>query len=110
MFRRSRTMYPEVDVHELQDALRRGATVVDVREPHEYAAGHVPGARLIPLAKIPHSVDALAGEPEIHVICASGNRSEQATAFLNSRGVRAVNVMGGTAEWARAGKPLERGT
>ncbi|MFP5298682.1 MAG: rhodanese-like domain-containing protein [Actinomycetota bacterium] len=108
MFRRSRTTHPDVDVHELHDAVRRGATVVDVREPHEYAGGHVPGARLIPLAQIPNRVDELVGEPEVHVICASGSRSEQATAFLNSQGVRAINVKGGTMEWVRAGKPIER--
>ena len=42
----------EVDVQEFAAAQRRGALVVDVREPSEYADGHVPGAQLVPLGSL----------------------------------------------------------
>jgi rhodanese-related sulfurtransferase len=98
-----------VDVNELERALNEGATVIDVREPHEFAAGHVPGARLLPLGEVSHRLSELKGSTDIHVICATGNRSETAVRLLAKRGVGAVNVAGGTGAWRRAGKPVERG-
>lgn len=83
--------------------------LLDVREPHEYSAGHVSGGRLIPLGRLPGQLADLEGGRTVYVICATGNRSEQATAFLASRGVDAVNVVGGMVAWLRAGKPVERG-
>ncbi|WP_329267881.1 rhodanese-like domain-containing protein [Streptomyces sp. NBC_01451] len=86
-----------------------GGLVIDVREPDEYAAGHVPGARLMPM----HSVSARCGElptdETVFVICAGGNRSRTAADRMNSRGIDAHSVTGGTGAWARAGHPIEAG-
>lgn len=87
-------------------ALDRGATVIDVREPYEYRAGHVPGARPLPLGQLPVTHRDLPRGERIYVICASGNRSLAAADFLARFGVDAWSVAGGTAAWTRAGRPV----
>ncbi|GAB3774763.1 rhodanese-related sulfurtransferase [Nocardioides ginsengisegetis] len=100
---------PEIDVDQLAVALRDGAHLVDVREAEEYVAGHVPGARLVPLGQLPVRVSELDAARPVHLICASGNRSRVAAEILEDRGIPAVNVRGGTTAWARSGRDLEVG-
>jgi rhodanese-related sulfurtransferase len=98
-----------VTVHNLKAALDEGSTlVIDVREPYEYADGHVPGAALMPLMTVPQRLAELPTDRPVYVVCAVGGRSAQAAAFLATRGVDAVNVDGGTSEWVAAGYPVER--
>jgi phage shock protein E len=97
-----------VSVHDLKAALEAGATIIDVREPYEYAEGHVPGAEPMPLMSVPQRVDQLPTDRPVYVVCAVGGRSAQAAAFLATRGVDAVNVDGGTGDWVAAGYPVER--
>lgn len=98
-----------VSIHDLKTALDAGdAVVVDVREPEEYASGHVPGARPVPLAGVPALAGELPTDQPVYVVCQSGGRSAQAAAFLARQGVDAVNVDGGTGDWAAAGYPVER--
>jgi rhodanese-related sulfurtransferase len=98
-----------VTVHNLKAALDEGeARIIDVREPHEYADGHVPGAELMPLMTVPQRLADLPTDRTVYVVCAVGARSAQAAAFLATRGVDAVNVDGGTGEWVAAGYPVER--
>ncbi len=97
-----------VTVHELKGVLDEGgAVVVDVREPDEYAQGHVPGARLAPLHTVPSLVGELPLDQPVYLVCAVGGRSAQAAAFLAQHGVDAVNVDGGTRDWQEAGYPVE---
>ncbi len=99
----------EVDLNAFAAAHADGALVIDVREPFEYAAGHVPGARLVPLASLPrHAAGLLGGQP-VYIICASGNRSWTAARFLAARGIDARSVAGGTGEWMARGLPVVRG-
>jgi rhodanese-related sulfurtransferase len=81
------------------------ATVIDVREPSEFSAGHVPGATPIPLGQLGERLAEITGEGPVYLICQSGGRSAKATEFLASRGVNAVNVEGGTSAWQQAGHP-----
>jgi rhodanese-related sulfurtransferase len=82
--------------------------VIDVREPDEYTAGHVPGATLIPLATVPDRLSDLpAGD--VLVICRSGGRSKRAAEFLAANGVQATNVAGGTLAWMRSGRGVTKG-
>jgi rhodanese-related sulfurtransferase len=97
-----------VTVSDLKSAIDQGALVLDVREPYEYAEGHVPGAQPVPLATVPQHLGELPGDQPVYLVCAVGGRSAQAAAFLAARGVDAVNVDGGTAEWVAAGYPVER--
>ena len=102
-------MVPEVDVPNFAAAHADGGFVIDVRERFEYAAGHVPGARLIPMAQLPHHVAELPADEPVYVICASGNRSWTAARFLIQRGFDARSVAGGTGDWAARGLPVVRG-
>jgi rhodanese-related sulfurtransferase len=98
-----------ITVAELKAVVEQGgAQVVDVREPWEYADGHVPGARLVPLADVPTLVGQLPVDEPIYLVCAVGGRSGQAAQFLARHGVESVNVLGGTGEWVAAGYPVER--
>ena len=99
----------EVDLDTFSAAHADGALVIDVREPFEYAGGHVPGARLIPLASLPHHAAGLPGGQPVYIICASGNRSWTAARFLAQRGVDARSVAGGTQQWMARGLPMVRG-
>ncbi|MCX7622888.1 MAG: rhodanese-like domain-containing protein [Thermomicrobium sp.] len=100
---------PEVTPTEAQARQRTGALVIDVREPHEWKTGHIPGARLIPLDELPLRVAELDPEREIVLVCRSGNRSAQATLYLQRAGFRrVVNLAGGMIAWTRAGLPVER--
>ncbi len=77
--------------------------MVDVREPDEYATGHVPGARLIPLGALAARVAELPRDRTVFVMCASGNRSLRAATALAGMGVPATSVAGGTSAWRQAG-------
>ena len=83
--------------------------VLDVREPWEYAQGHVPGAVLIPLGQLGYRIADLDPAKPVAVICATGNRSQSGAALLGQKNFRKVyNVMQGTSGWSRRGFPLER--
>ncbi len=86
-----------------------GAFVLDVREPGEYLAGHVPGAVLAPMSHITSSLDPVPRDRVVHVICQSGNRSRSMADLLVRLGYDAVSVDGGTAAWVAAGRPVVRG-
>ena len=83
--------------------------LLDVREPYEYAEGHIDGACLLPLGELGRRLNELPQDREILVICRSGNRSGAATRQLVQAGYRAVNLTGGMIGWQRAGFPLRRG-
>lgn len=82
--------------------------IVDVREPAEFAHGHVPAATNIPLGDVVDRLRELSPTSPVYVICASGGRSAQATEYLAASGVDAINVIGGTSAWQNARLPLER--
>jgi phage shock protein E len=97
-----------VNVHQLRGAIDAGATVIDVREPAEFACGHVPGARLVPLMSVPQVLPELPSDGPVYVICESGARSAYAARFLVQQGLDACNVAGGTGDWIAAGYPVNR--
>ncbi len=102
-------MGSEVDLGRFAAAHADGAFVIDVRQPDEYAQGHVPGAKLIPLGALPQHAGTLpAGQP-VYVICASGNRSWTAARWLAGRGIDARSVIGGTGDWIARGLPVVHG-
>jgi rhodanese-related sulfurtransferase len=102
---------PETDVAALvrDRAAGKDLQIIDVREPDEYAAGHMPGARLIPLGQLPARTGELDPAKPIVVVCRSGNRSATATEFLLHSGFQDVrNLVGGMIAWAEAGQPVVR--
>ncbi|MFG2731870.1 rhodanese-like domain-containing protein [Streptomyces canus] len=96
----------------VQAARRTGSTgdavLLDVRGPEEWAAGHAPGALHLPLDVLAAGSalpEEAAGRPLL-VICRSGRRSHEAVALLASRGIEAVDVVGGMGAWTEAGLPV----
>jgi glyoxylase-like metal-dependent hydrolase (beta-lactamase superfamily II)/rhodanese-related sulfurtransferase len=103
----------DIQPTELNDLLLSGngsrPVVVDVREPWEYYQGHVPGALLMPLGQLAMRLNELDIEKPVAVICATGNRSQSASALLGQKGFKIIyNVLGGTSEWMRSGLEIER--
>jgi rhodanese-related sulfurtransferase len=100
-----------VPVGAFEAAIRGGAVpiVVDVRTAEEFAQGHVPGARNIPVDQLEARLAEL--EPYkaggVYVICQTGGRSARAASELSGHGFRAYNVLGGTAGWKTGGFPIE---
>lgn len=101
----------EIDVDQLAERLAAGGRVVDVREPDEYVAGHVPGAVLVPLGTVPDHVDAFSGEGPTYVICKSGGRSMRACELLVAQepDLEVVNIAGGTMAWIASGRDTVEG-
>ncbi len=93
---------PAVSVSELPEDV----ILLDVREDDEWVAGHAPGAVHVPLAQVPARLDEIPSDEVVHVVCRSGGRSSQATAWLNRNGYDAVNVSGGMGAWLEAGRPM----
>ncbi|RKD69449.1 rhodanese-related sulfurtransferase [Sinobaca qinghaiensis] len=76
------------------------ARIIDVREPNETAAGHIPGADLIPLGELLTRLDELNKDTEYTMVCRSGSRSGLAAEWLQERGYRVKNMQGGMLEWS----------
>ena len=100
---------PEVDLTETARVWTdRSAQLVDVREPDEWAEGHIPGAIHIPLGDLAERAGELIAESPVVLICRSGVRSLTAADELIARGFRDVaSFSGGMLAWAEAGHPIE---
>jgi rhodanese-related sulfurtransferase len=83
--------------------------VIDVREPWEYEAAHVPGVTPIPMGEVVARIGEIPADVPVHVICAAGGRSAQVAEYLAAHGHDAVNIAGGTGAWQQAGFATEQG-
>ena len=91
----------EIEVFKLKEMLDNNEVVLlDVREPYETKICKITGSLFIPMNEIPHKVEQLDRGKSYAVMCHSGVRSLQVTNFLNSQGIKALNVMGGIDMWA----------
>ncbi len=110
-WQRPRSHVAEATPAEAHERIVSGEGIlVDVREPHEWRAGHAAGARHIPLSELPRRAAELPKERPVYVICASGNRSRVAAALLHEAGFACpINVNGGTSAWMRSALPMEPG-
>jgi len=100
---------PEVTVDQLATASAAGAQVIDVREPDEYASGHVAGSVLIPMAQVVARSGELTRDGPAYVVCASGQRSGKAAQWYRSQGIDARNLAGGMKAWIAQGQPVVEG-
>ena len=73
--------------------------LIDVREVHEYQAGHAPGATNIPLSTLEQGYKKLKSDQEYYIICQGGGRSATACQFLRTQGLAVTNVEGGMNQW-----------
>jgi rhodanese-related sulfurtransferase len=102
----------QVSVNEAVQLInRRDAHVLDVREPGEFSAGHIGGARNIPLGTLKSRLGEIDKWKEQPVLlhCATGNRSQGAAGTLKAAGFKEVfNLRGGLGAWQQAGMPVEK--
>ena len=89
---------------------RERAVLIDVSEPAEYAAGHVAGARSVPLGVLEGSKDLPKNKTlPLVVVCASGNRAPRAVAILKKLGFENARALaGGLSAWRAANLPIEK--
>jgi adenylyltransferase/sulfurtransferase len=94
---------------EAQELVTRGdIDVIDVREPHEWSTGHIPGARLVPLAQLRANPKAAITRDAVLFVCAAGTRSQTAARLAASIGIEKIyDVRGGVRGWVKAGLALE---
>ncbi|HYZ27858.1 MAG TPA: rhodanese-like domain-containing protein, partial [Thermoleophilaceae bacterium] len=86
---------PEVGPAEAKQIVDSGAQVIDVRTDVEYEAGHIPGARQIPLADVQRESATLDKEQPVILYCRSGNRSGPAAEAFAASGWDAHSIEGG---------------
>jgi rhodanese-related sulfurtransferase len=83
------------------------AILVDVREPDEWAAGHVPHSIHLPMMEVPRRMDEIPDSGDVVIVCRSGQRSANVVMYLLGNGRDNVsNLSGGLHEWAAAGRDL----
>jgi phage shock protein E len=104
-------LHPEVDDYtpqQARDEVAGGALLIDVREQHEWDAGRMPGAHLIPMDEIPQRIAELPRDRKIIFSCRSGNRSGHIKDYMiDEHGYTDVhNLLGGILAWRVAGLPV----
>jgi rhodanese-related sulfurtransferase len=97
---------PELSLDEAVPLLDAGAFLLDVREDHEWSAGHAAAATWIPMGEIPERRSELPDDRQIVVVCAVGGRSARVTEVLVGWGYDAVNLAGGMNVWTETGLPV----
>ncbi len=101
-----------IDPVELKTKMDGGTAVivVDARNPDEFADGHIPGARNVPVTEMPSELDQIASAKNALVVttCGSSGRGEKAAQVMAESGFTHVAVLrGGLAAWRQAGLPVE---
>jgi len=122
MVNEARKHVPEVSASEAKEALDQGEVevILDVREPQEWVAGHIPGAVYVPRGLLEWHADQaspmckpeLQGRTDARIVvhCAAGGRSLLAAQTLKKMGyTNVVSMDGGFSDWAAHGFPVERG-
>lgn len=98
--------YRNIDAEGLRQYMARRSEhdylLIDVRQPDEYAQGHIPGAVLIPLGEVPARMNELSVDKDLVFYCRSGKRSQGAAIFVASRPYATstvFNLTGGILAW-----------
>ncbi len=91
-----------LDSGQLQDRLKnkKDRVLIDVREPHEYKSGHIPGSINIPLSQIKSRLNEIPEDKEVILYCRSGMRSRQAAKVVSKKNVKNLShLAGGILTW-----------
>jgi rhodanese-related sulfurtransferase len=101
----SQQIVPTIEVRDLQTLIAKKVFffLLDVREPQEFAQGHIQGSVLMPLGSIPERYKQIPKGVKLVVYCRTGHRSTQAVSFLREHGYgKAVSLSGGYTAWSGA--------
>ena len=101
-----KTIFSNNNQLKMENLIKEGAFLVDVRTPGEFAEGHVNGSANIPLDQIPQKLNQFKGKGNIIVFCRSGARSAQAKSILEQNGIANV-TNGGT--WESVKRMVQNG-
>jgi rhodanese-related sulfurtransferase len=93
----------EIEADDAHEAVAAGAVLLDVREPDEWASGHAPEARHLPLSEVPERTNELPRDRLIVAICRSGSRSRVVAELLAADGYDVANAVGGMKAWQAYG-------
>jgi rhodanese-related sulfurtransferase len=96
----------EISAAHARELVAADAVLLDVREDHEWVAGHAPEAAHMPMSQIAERVAELPADKTIVCVCHVGARSAMVAAALNRAGWKALNLTGGMEAWAAAGLPV----
>ncbi len=100
----------EIDARTAMGWLAEGKVrIIDVREPAEFAAGHIAGAQSLPLSRLDNVSLAPRPGEKLVLVCASGRRSGMACARIAAPGVEAYSLSGGVGAWTAAGGAMVAG-
>ncbi len=105
--------YENASIRHTHDHWRQGDyapipfVIIDVRTPQEYAEGHIPGARLLPVQQLADRIAEIPRDKQVYLYCHSGVRSARAATMLAKQGFTNIeNVTGGIVAWKKAGFPV----
>lgn len=100
-----------VTYDDVKSGLEEGKIVlVDIREPNEFVAGHVPGAINLPLSRLTPAALPKAGDKKVVIMCRSGNRSGRLAQMLPSVGRDDIaDYSGSMIDWTRRGGEIVKG-
>ena len=101
--------FKRINAQEAKELIERGeVSVIDVREDWEYAKGHIPEAKHIPLARIISAAQQHVEGDNLLFVCEVGQRSAVAAEFAAALGKQHLyNLEGGTTAWREMGYPVE---
>jgi rhodanese-related sulfurtransferase len=104
-----------IQLHEHSVKLGPKDVILDVRTPMEFADGHVPGARNIPVDQIESRSKELQGTEKLYIYCRAGRRADTAAAILNHQGLSTLGIRdvlvvddGGFPDWEDQGFPVQK--
>ena len=98
---------PEVSAEEAKQKIESGAQLIDVRTDTEFSAGHIPGARHVPVAEVQQRASELDQSQPVVIYCRIGNRSGPVADAFAASGWDAHSIEGGLIAWHEAGLELE---
>ena len=99
LFARIKTMEAEEARRWMDGRLPESFTLLDVRNPDEYAGGHIPGAVLIPLAQLKQRLGEIDPDKPVLTYCKTGGRSRSAAKLLSSHQIDVISMSGGIDAW-----------
>jgi rhodanese-related sulfurtransferase len=94
---------PQISATEAVELLAGNAVLLDVREQHEWDAGHAPQARHLAMSELSERVAEIPPDVAVICVCHVGGRSAAVSDALNRAGWNALNLSGGMAAWQDAG-------